>query len=171
MTQTCRMPTRSGSTGRSSQDWLKLLLKQTDESFIAIATMDTNDIIALARAGLPAHALKHLSSRMGVANSRLFKMAHIPKATGTRKLSNDSKLSIEESERTLKLMSFIGQVQRMVNESGNPSGFDAAKWTARWLGEGNPALGGATPESYLDTAEGRRLVSQLLSQLQSCAYV
>ena len=170
MTHTFRMSTRSVSTDRSTQDLFKLLLKQTDESFIAIATMGTSDIINVARAGLPAHALKKLSSRMGVANSRLFKMAHISKATGTRKLSNDSTLSVEESERTLKLMSFIGQVQKMVNESGDRFGFDAAKWTARWLGEGNPALGGATPESYLDTAEGRRLVSQLLSQLPSGAY-
>jgi len=36
----------------------------------------------------------------------------------------------------------IGQVQAMVEQSGNPEGFDAAHWLGAWLDEPLPALGG-----------------------------
>jgi uncharacterized protein (DUF2384 family) len=64
----------------------------------------------------------------------------------------------------------IGQVQTMVEESGDPTGFDAAQWLARWLDEPLPALDGKRPAEYMDTAEGRDLVSNLLAMAQSGAY-
>jgi hypothetical protein len=58
----------------------------------------------------------------------------------------------------------------MVEESGDPAGFDAAHWVADWLAKPLPALGGATPASYMDTFEGQKLVAELLSMSQSGAY-
>ena len=42
--------------------------------------------------------------------------------------------------------------------------------TAQWLEEINPALGGKAPGEFLDTADGRELVSRLIAQMQSGAY-
>lgn len=64
----------------------------------------------------------------------------------------------------------INIVQTMVNESGNPTGFDAAHWLEEWMGKPLPALACATPASYMATAEGRQLVADLLAMMQSGAY-
>lgn len=61
-------------------------------------------------------------------------------------------------------------MQKIVAESGTPDGFDAARWTADWLEEPNPALGGRPPGEFMDTADGRALVSGLVAQMQSGAY-
>lgn len=61
-------------------------------------------------------------------------------------------------------------VQKMVDESGNPVGFDAASWVARWLDGPIPALGNKTPASYMRSAAGRKVVMNLLRQAQSGAY-
>lgn len=61
-------------------------------------------------------------------------------------------------------------VQRVVDESGDPVGFDALAWTTRWLHRPVPALGGACPVEYMATPEGRALVETLLMRMQSGAY-
>ncbi len=68
-------------------------------------------------------------------------------------------LSQDESERALGITSLVGQVQKIVSESGNPGGFDAARWTPNWLEEQNEALGGRTPGEFMDTSDERALVS------------
>lgn len=79
-------------------------------------------------------------------------------------------MSCDESERVLGVETLIGMVQSMVEQSGDPIGFDAARWLANWLSEPLPALTGATPASYMDTFEGQKLVAELLSMSQSGAY-
>jgi hypothetical protein len=64
----------------------------------------------------------------------------------------------------------VTQVQTMVEESGDPEGFDAAGWTCAWLVEPNPALGGQLPAECMATGEGRARVSNLLAMAQSGAY-
>jgi uncharacterized protein (DUF2384 family) len=68
------------------------------------------------------------------------------------------------------IMDLVGQVEKMVTESGDKEAFDAAKWTAQWLDESNSAPGGRTPGDLLDSAEGRTIVSRLVAQMQSGAY-
>ncbi|SOE63487.1 Protein of unknown function [Burkholderia sp. D7] len=64
----------------------------------------------------------------------------------------------------------VRQVEKMVAESGNPEGFDAAQWLAAWMERSVPALGGRRPAEYMDTVEGRALISRLLAMMQSGAY-
>lgn len=61
-------------------------------------------------------------------------------------------------------------VQRVVDESGDPVGFDALAWTTRWLHHPVPASGGACPAEYMATPEGRALVETLILRMQSGAY-
>lgn len=93
-----------------------------------------------------------------------------PKVKATPIEKKETVLSRDESERVLGIASLIGKVQTMVDESGEPTGFDAALWVAAWLARPLPALGGATPASYMDTFEGQKLVAELLSMSQSGAY-
>jgi hypothetical protein len=77
------------------------------------------------------------------------------------------KADIEKS-RAVEML--IAQVQTMVEESGNPNGFDAARWVQEWLQKPLPALGGKRPVEYTSTQEGRELVGRLLAMAQSGAY-
>lgn len=94
----------------------------------------------------------------------------VARATVDRKVRQQKRLSPEETERVLGVATLVGQVERMVQESGTPDGFDAAVWTAAWLDRPHPALGGARPATLMDTAEGRTLVSRVIAQMQSGAY-
>lgn len=126
--------------------------------------------IGMVRQGLPAQMLTTLASDMQLPRERLFAWLGIARATANRKIKAGARLSQDESERTLGLARLIGHVEHIVAESGEPAGFDAALWTAQWLAEPNPALGGTPPGEFLDTADGRALVAGLVAQMQSGAY-
>ena len=91
-------------------------------------------------------------------------------ATVNRRLNDTDQLLPADSDRVLCVARLVAQVQNVVDESGNPLGFDAAAWTSGWLNEPHPALGGISPLDLLDTMEGQALVSNTLAQIQSGAY-
>lgn len=76
-----------------------------------------------------------------------------------------------EKARASGLASLIAQVQIMVEDSGNPEGFDAAKWVGRWIDRPLPALGGQRPAELMDTPDGRALVSNIVACMQSGTYL
>ncbi|MQR01456.1 DUF2384 domain-containing protein [Glaciimonas sp. GS1] len=126
--------------------------------------------VRLIRKGVRAVEVKDMVRMMDTSQDKIFKFLRLSTATVNRKASRDEELSTEDSERVVGMSNLIGQVQAMVEQSGNPAGFDAAKWVAHWLEEPIPALGGECPASYMDTMEGQKLVSNLLSMMQSGAY-
>ena len=126
--------------------------------------------IEIIRHGIPAASIGQLSTRMGVAKELLINSLRLSRATISRKEREGSVLSSDESERVLGVETLIGTVQTMVEQSGNAEGFDAARWLSGWLVQPLPALGGATPASYMDTVEGQKLVAELLTMSQSGAY-
>lgn len=126
--------------------------------------------IAVIRRGIPASVIGNLSSRMGMSKETLLSSLGLSRATISRKERDASVLSRDESERVLGVESLIGMVQTMVSQSGDPAGFDAARWVSAWLTKPLPALAGETPASYMDTFEGQKLVAELLSMSQSGAY-
>jgi len=68
------------------------------------------------------------------------------------------------------LGSLVALVQRIVEESGNPVGFDSHAWSLEWLQNRVPALGGARPVDYMGTAVGRAFIYQMVLQMQTGAY-
>ena len=75
------------------------------------------------------------------------------------------------SELILGVDDLIDQVAAMVARWGDPKDFDAARWMGHWLNQPLPALDGRRPADYLDTMEGQRLVSNLITTAVSGAYV
>ena len=124
----------------------------------------------MVKEGLPARLLTTLATDMHVPRERLYAWLGIARATANRKVKDDRMLSQDESERALGIARLVGQVGKIVAESGEPDGFDAARWTAAWLEEPNAALGGKAPGEFMDTADGRALVAGLVAQMQSGAY-
>ena len=76
-----------------------------------------------------------------------------------------------EEARMSEIACLIAHVQTMVKESGNPEGFDAAKWVDRWIDRPLPALGGQRPAELMDTPDGRALVSNIVACMQSGTYL
>ena len=128
------------------------------------------DRIAIIRGRVPATYVVALAQSMQIPKERLCGILDLARATVDRKIQGRQRLSQEESERVLAVAQLIGQVDSMVRESGDPSGFDAARWMAGWLEHPHPALGGRRPGELLDTADGRHLVAQLLAQQQAATY-
>lgn len=135
-----------------------------------IYRVDAKARISMIRHGIPAASIANLSARMGISKESLLASLGLSRATISRKERDAAVLSKDESERVLGVESLIGMVQAMVEESGDPANFNAARWVANWLTNPLPALGGETPASYMDTFEGQRLVAELLSYSQSGAY-
>jgi len=79
--------------------------------------------------------------------------------------------TIGNQESITGIDELVDLVQTMIEQSGNPNGFDASSWVSAWLDRPLPALGGAAPNSYMDTPEGRQMVKSLLASSQSGAFV
>lgn len=136
----------------------------------AIYSVDPQVRIDMIRRGMSAATVGQLSQRMGLSKEFLLASLGLSRATINRKERDATLLSKDESERILGVLSLIGLVETMVRQSGDPTGFDAARWLGGWLAQAVPALGGATPASYLDTFEGQKLLGNLLAMSQSGAY-
>lgn len=126
--------------------------------------------IEAIKRGVPAKHVDILAGRMGITKEALIATLRLSRATVNRKARTQEPLSQDESERVLGIEYLIGQVDNMVRESGNPAGFDAAKWVSAWLQSALPALDNRTPSSYMDTIEGQKMVSNLLAMAQTGAY-
>ena len=140
------------------------------ETYIIFCDYSQTDRIDLVKQGVPARLLTTIANDMAITRERLYLWLGIPRATANRKVKADEVLSQDESERALGIARLVGQVEKIVGESGDPTGFDAAKWTAAWLERPNAALGRKAPGSFMDTSDGRALISGLVAQMQSGAY-
>lgn len=135
-----------------------------------LAASDATIRMNLARHGVPAQAVAALADALDMSRDEVTRELGLPRSTVERKLRDGGHLGQAESERILGVVRLIGQVRRIVEESGDPTGFDAPLWVATWLRTPVPALGGRPPMQYMDTAEGRAVVAQLVEQMQSGSY-
>lgn len=138
--------------------------------FGEIYRSDPSERIAVIKHGVEAGDFARIARSMARSKEELSRTLGLSVTTIDRKAKAGEKLSPDQGERVVGIAKLIGQVQTMVEQSGDPIGFDAAQWLACWLDEPLPALGGQRPAEYMDTAEGRELVSSLLAMAQSGAY-
>jgi uncharacterized protein (DUF2384 family) len=64
----------------------------------------------------------------------------------------------------------IEQVESIMADSDAIDGFNAAQWVAQWMDRPLPALADRKPVEYLDTAEGQKLLAQLIAMMQTGTY-
>jgi putative toxin-antitoxin system antitoxin component (TIGR02293 family) len=131
------------------------------------------DRIDLIRNGVNAADFKTFVNGLDIQQEKVFTMLDIATATVNRKASRNESLSREDSEKVVGMAKLIGQVEAMLEESGDPDlmqGFDAARWLTHWMEEPIPALGGASPSEYMDTIEGQEMISRLIATMQTGAY-
>lgn len=126
--------------------------------------------VQMIKCGAPAQMVEVLARRMHVPKEKLFSTLGLARATVNRKVIENKPLSSDETARVLGLARLVGQVETLIQESGDGQGFDAAQWLAQWLDQPLPALGGQRPNSLMDTQDGQAIVSSLLARMQSGAY-
>lgn len=123
------------------------------------------------RQGVPARILVLTSEAMRIPKTRVYSMLLLPESTTKRKVVSGLAFSPEQSERILGLQRLIGQVEVMLEESGDDAqSFDAPAWLAQWLDTPVAALGNEKPSAFMDTVAGQEIVSHLLARMQSGAY-
>ncbi|ACB95144.1 type II RES/Xre toxin-antitoxin system antitoxin [Beijerinckia indica] len=139
-------------------------------SYLAVYRASPFERIAMIKRGISATEAKRMFAHLNLGQGAALKALNLSPATVNKKAKRDETLSPEESERVIGIAKLVGQLEAMVEESGNAEGFDATAWIARWLMEPLPALGGARPVELMDTMEGQALVAETLAQIQSGAY-
>ena len=139
-------------------------------SYLAVYRASPLERISMIKHGIRATEAKRIIGELAIGQGAVLKALKLSPATVNKKAKQDRTLSPGESERVIGFAKLVGQLQAVIQESGNPEGFDAAAWMARWLNAPVPALGGTRPIDLMDTMEGQGLVSTTLAQLQSGAY-
>ena len=105
-------------------------------------------------------SLASLSQSLGISLS----LAYSIKSRG----SPSQKKSL--SNQIIGIHLLIAQVQNLVEECGDPEGFDAAEWLGTWAFSPNDSLGGHRPADYFDTVVGQEVISNLLSAIRYGIY-
>lgn len=166
--KTLTRPPSSVRLMRRNKLWRDLLSRRLP--LASLYPFDAIERVEMVKDGVPAGLLVLISEDMAIPKDKLYTTIGLARATVNRKLREQQVLSQDESERVLGIARLVGQVSTMVKESGNPEGFNAAKWVAIWLDQPQPALGGKRPAELMDTADGRSIVSDLVARMQSGAY-
>jgi putative toxin-antitoxin system antitoxin component (TIGR02293 family) len=149
-----------------------IISKLSDRHSHALALFQTSafDRVQLIKSGLPARYVKVLSASMHWPIEKFCKATGLVRPTVDRKIRGSKSLNQDESERVMGIARLVGQAQSLVQESGEADEFDASRWVGDWLQRPLPALGGMTPGEFMDTVDGRALISDMLAQQQSAAF-
>ena len=144
--------------------------KPTMLSYVGVYRATPLERIRMIRQGVAASEAKRMFSELLIGQGAAFKALNLSTATINKKAKQGETLLPDESERVVGFASLVGQLEVMIQDSGDLADFNAHAWMARWLTEPLPAFGGARPADLVDTMEGQRLVSSALAQIQSGAY-
>ena len=120
-----------------------------------------DDLRTITREGLPVKALPALAEELQVDQRILAKVVGISDRTLSRRLASGSRLSAEESDRTMR----VARVFALTKDT-----LGTSEKAARWLQKRNLALGGQVPFELLDTDSGAREVETILNRIEYGLY-
>jgi putative toxin-antitoxin system antitoxin component (TIGR02293 family) len=141
------------STGIAEALGGKKVLGRSIKSFAELAD--------LIRKGLPSGSLIVLGEKLDLKNAALSETLGIPQRTLTRRLSRHSRLTVAESDRTVRLARVYATAVEMIGNAGKAT---------EWLRTPNRALGGQVPIDQLDTDLGAREVENILGRIAYGVY-
>jgi putative toxin-antitoxin system antitoxin component (TIGR02293 family) len=119
------------------------------------------ELAQLVRKGLPASSVTALAEKLDLASTALSKRLGIPQRTLTRRLSQHSRLTVAESDRTVRLARVYALAIEMIGSDEK---------AVKWLCTPNRALGGERPLDQLDTDLGARAVEDVLGRIAYGVY-
>jgi putative toxin-antitoxin system antitoxin component (TIGR02293 family) len=119
------------------------------------------DLRVMTREGLPVKTLPALAKELSIELKALAKVVGISDRTLSRRLASGSRLSAEESDRTMRVARVFAKTKDTLGSSEKAS---------RWLQKRNIALGGDVPLDLLDTDAGRHDVETILNRIEYGIY-
>lgn len=138
--------------------------------YLKVYRAEPTERIQIVKKGIGAWVAKSLVADLAFEQGSFFIALNLSTATVNRKVARKESLAADEGERVVGVAKLVGQLQAIVEESGDSADFDSRAWVSGWLREPLPALAGARPLDLLDTMEGQGLVSNALARVQSGAY-
>ena len=120
-----------------------------------------DDLVDQVRAGLPASTVTMLADVLSLHRAQVAQRLNISQRTLSRRLATKSRLTKDESDRTLRM----ARVVAMANEV-----LGAEDKASRWMVAPNRALGGDRPFDRLDTELGVRSVEEILQRIAYGTY-
>src|ERR1035437_3751850 len=102
----------------------------------------TEDLVAQVRIGLPASTVNLLADALSLHRTQIAKCLNIPARTLSRRLAAKSRLTQDESDRTLRMARVVALANEVLGAEDKAS---------RWMVAPNRALGGLKPFDQLDT--------------------
>jgi putative toxin-antitoxin system antitoxin component (TIGR02293 family) len=115
----------------------------------------------IVREGLPVKALFLLAQRLDLRQAEISEKIGIPQRTLTRRITQDSRLTAVESDRTVRLAHVFATASETLG-SGDKA--------AAWLKTPNRALRGGRPLDQVDTDPGVREVEDVLGRIAYGVY-
>jgi len=115
----------------------------------------------LVREGLPVKALFLLAERLDLRQAEISEKIGIPQRTLTRRITQDSRLTPAESDRTVRLAQVFATARETLGDGDK---------AAAWLKTPNRALRGGCPIDQLDTDPGVREVEDVLGRIAYGVY-
>ena len=120
-----------------------------------------DQLARLVREGLPASSVTALAAKLDMGNAVLSRRLGIPQRTLTRRLSQRSRLTAAESDRTVRFARVYTNAVEMIGDEEK---------AVEWLRTPNRALGGDRPLDQLDTDLGARAVEDILGRIAYGVY-
>jgi len=112
-----------------------------------------DDLVKQVRAGLPASTVTEIAEALGLQRAHVAQRLNIPTRTLSRRLATKSRLTHDESDRTLRMAKVVALANEILGNEEKVS---------RWMVAPNRALAGQKPFDQLDTELGVRSVEDVL---------
>jgi putative toxin-antitoxin system antitoxin component (TIGR02293 family) len=127
------------------------LLKRIEQMLETERLRTDHDLVRLIEERLPTGVLDGLR-RSGVADEEIYSLI-LPRRTLTHRIARREALSLEESDRVVRLVRIAALGERV---------FGDAERFWRWFRAGKRQFGGRTPLDLVGTEAGARLVEEML---------
>lgn len=118
------------------------------------------DLLAMVERQLPASSIKRLLA-LGITRAEVDSLV-IPLRTLQHRRSRREKLTVDESDRELRVMRVISQAESV---------YGSRPRALAWLRRPHPRLGGRAPLEMLKTDAGSRIVEELLVAIDEGMFV
>ncbi len=130
-------------------EWLGVPVPKTDQQMLEMVEHQ-----------LPASAINRLVA-LGITRPEIDTLV-IPLRTLQHRRSRREKLTVEESDRVLRIARLLSQAESV---------YESRERALTWLRRPHPRLCGRTPLETLKTGTGSRLVEELLVQIDEGMFV
>jgi putative toxin-antitoxin system antitoxin component (TIGR02293 family) len=133
----------------------------TLKGFLAYLHSPAAEAIDKVRTGFRVSLVGEYAKRIGMPKEDMFVLINLSRTTAHRMEREDKVMDRLRSD------AFAGAA-RVIEKARDMLGSDEA--ARNWLSTPVPALDFKTPQEWLDTSDGRQIVSGLLDRIQSGAY-